>query len=65
MVLNTEPNISKPDDFYEELINSQRDLDDDQARFMNAKLVLLLANHIGDIRVIREALVAAKPKNTN
>jgi len=62
MRLNTEPNIDKPDDFYEELINSQRDLDENQVRFMNAKLVLLLANHIGDPAVIREALVAAQPK---
>ena len=62
MQLNTEPNIEKPDDFYEQLINSQRDLDESQVRFMNAKLVLLLANHIGDLAVIQEALVAAQPK---
>jgi len=62
MQLNTEPNIDQPDDFYEELINSQRDLDESQVRFMNAKLVLLLANHIGDLAIIREALVAAQPK---
>jgi hypothetical protein len=65
MQLNTEPNIDKPDDFYEVLINSQRDLDESQVRFMNAKLVLLLANHIGDLAVIRDALVAAQPKTKN
>lgn len=65
MQLNTEPNIDQPDDFYEVLINSQRDLDESQVRFMNAKLVLLLANHIGDLAIIREALEAAQPKTKN
>ena len=61
MTLTTTPHIIDPDGFYEELINSQRDLSDDQAQLMNAKLVLLLANHIGDRSVLREALSAARP----
>jgi Protein of unknown function (DUF2783) len=61
MPLTTTPNIADPDGFYEELINCQRDLSDDQAQLMNAKLVLLLANHIGDRGVLREALAAARP----
>lgn len=48
------------DDFYEWLIESHRGLSDDQSRLVNARLVLLLANHVGDLRVLREALAAAR-----
>lgn len=61
MPLNIEPNIADPDGFYEELINAQRDLDEAQARKMNARLILLLANHIGDRSVLSEALEKARP----
>jgi hypothetical protein len=60
MKLNRQPNLSDPDGFYEQLIASQRDLDDDAAGVMNAKLVLLLANHIGDREVLDEALRVAR-----
>ncbi len=69
--LNTQPNFGIPgqrfvraytpgDDFYEALIDSHRDLSDAQSEQLNARLVLLLANHIGDLRVLREALAAAR-----
>lgn len=48
------------DDFYEWLIEAHRDLSDEQSRLVNARLVLLLANHVGDLRVLREALAAAR-----
>jgi hypothetical protein len=48
------------DDFYEALIDTHRDLSDEQSEMVNARLVLLLANHIGDLRVLREALAAAR-----
>jgi Protein of unknown function (DUF2783) len=56
MTLNTEPNISKPDDFYQTLMDAHRGLSDEQSVMLNAKLVLLLANHIGDLTVLREAI---------
>ncbi len=56
MTLNLDPNLADPDDFYRELIDSQREMDDEQAALMNCKLVLLLANHIGDRDLFREAL---------
>jgi hypothetical protein len=56
MDLNLKPNITDPDDFYKQLIDSQRNMDERQAAMMNCKLVLLLANHIGDQAVIHEAL---------
>ncbi|WP_407184660.1 DUF2783 domain-containing protein [Bradyrhizobium centrosematis] len=60
MMLNLSPNIADPDDFYAELINSQRDLDEEQALRMNARLILLLANHIGDRKILTEAIGYAR-----
>jgi hypothetical protein len=48
------------DDFYEALIETHRDLSDEQSAMVNAKLVLLLANHVGDISVLREAMQIAR-----
>ena len=48
------------DDFYEALIETHRDLSDEQSAAVNAKLILLLANHIGDISILREALQLAR-----
>lgn len=54
------PNIASPDAFYEALIAAQRDLTDDQAEMLLAKLVLILANHVGDRAVLSEALALAR-----
>lgn len=48
------------DDFYEALIDTHCDLSDEQSALVNAKLVLLLSNHIGDIAVLRAALKIAR-----
>lgn len=56
MKLNLEPNILDPDGFYRELIDSQRDMDDERSSQMNCRLVLVLANHVGDREVLSEAL---------
>ena len=61
MPLNRQPNLTDPDGFYEELIDAQRGLSDEQSQLMNAKLILLLANQIGDRDVLREALAIARP----
>lgn len=58
--LITEPNLAAPDDFYERLIAMHRDLSDDASALCNAKLVLLLANHIGDVEVLEQAMAAAR-----
>lgn len=58
--LNTEPNISLADDFYEALIDIHRDLTEAQSQMLNAKLILLLANHVGDLNVLREAMRIAR-----
>jgi len=59
-MLNVEPNIASPDEFYEELIEMHRGLSDAQSTLVNAKLILLLANHIGDMGVLRAAMAAAR-----
>lgn len=58
--LITSPNLANPDDFYESLIDMHRDLDDAQSQTVNARLILLLANHIGDLQVLREAMANAR-----
>ena len=59
-MLHTEAHLDWPDDFYEALIDAHRDLSTGQGQELNAKLVLLLANHIGDLAVLKQALAAAR-----
>ena len=65
MALIRTPNIPDPDGFYEELIAAQRGLDDEQADMLVAKLVLVLANHVGDRAVLREAIALARGTAAN
>ncbi len=58
--LNIEPNLKDFDAFYEVLIDSHRDLTTAQSHEMNSKLVLMLANHIGDMNVLRDAMQRAR-----
>jgi len=58
--LNIELNIADPDAFYEKLIDAHNGLTEEQSHFLNAKLVLLLANHLGDAQILQEALALAR-----
>ncbi len=71
--LNTQPNFATPgqrprqaytagDDFYAALIHAHAGLTDAQSERLNARLVLLLANHIGELDVLREALMLARER---
>lgn len=71
MALITQANLNEPgkryfrafspgDDFYETLIDMHRDLSDEDSERVNASLILLLANHIGDLDVLREAMQIAR-----
>lgn len=60
MGLNLEPNIENPDEFYEILMNAQRDMSEEEANDMNARLVLILANQIGSLADLREAIDLAR-----
>ena len=62
MKLQSTLNIADHDAFYKELIDSQRDMNDEQAELMNARLIIILANHIGDRGVLREAIRKAGGK---
>ncbi|MBM2322570.1 MULTISPECIES: DUF2783 domain-containing protein [Marivita] len=64
MALNTAPNIPDPDGFYAELLNAHDGLSDDDSIALNARLLLILANHIGDRAVLTEALAAASKGDT-
>ena len=58
--LNVEPNLPDPDAFYELLIDTHQDLGEEQSKMLNAQLILLLSNHIGDLAVLREAFAIAR-----
>ena len=61
--LNTKANIKGPDDFYAELLSAHDGLSKAESDALNARLILLLANHIGDRAVLTEALRAAALKD--
>jgi len=52
--------LEDPDGFYEALINLHEGLSEEESRLVMAKLVLLLANQIGDSEVLDEALSVAR-----
>lgn len=56
MNLNTAPNLVDPDGFYQKLIDLHQDCSEEQSRLINASLILLLANHIGDMAVLEDAM---------
>ena len=58
--LMIEPRLARADDFYQGLLELHQDLTDEESRLANAKLILLLANHIGDHAVLEEALRIAR-----
>lgn len=60
MELNLAPNINDPDGFYDELLGAHNGLSKDESDALNARLILVLANHIGDRDILRAALEAAK-----
>lgn len=53
-------NLARPDDVYNAIVEAHKDLSDEQCRAFDARLILLLANHVGDEAAIREALVTAR-----
>ena len=62
MPLTLDPNIAAPDDIYEALVSAHEGLTDEESAAFNARLILILVNHIGDADTIREALAAAAPR---
>lgn len=60
MTLKLTSNIKDTDDFYAELLAAHQGLTKDQSDALNARLILILANHIGDHETLAEALEAAQ-----
>jgi hypothetical protein len=60
MALSTSSNFAKPDDAFRAIVEAHRGLTDAQSADFDAALVLILANHIGDIEVFREAITLAQ-----
>ena len=60
MPLSTSSNFAKPDDAFRAVVEAHRGLNDEQSADLDAAMVLILANHIGDIAVLREAIALAK-----
>jgi len=60
MTLDTSPRLSDPDALFALLVEAHRDLPEAESRRLDAKLVLLLANHIGEMDVLRQAIALAR-----
>ena len=63
--IDTSARIKQPDDMYQMLIDAHADLDDYGSMKLNAKLVLLLANHIGDIDILAQAIDLARASTSS
>ncbi|QJD16605.1 DUF2783 domain-containing protein [Paracoccus sanguinis] len=64
--LNLSRNLPDGDNLYADLLAAHEGLTKPQSDALNARLILILANHIGDPQVLRQALAAAalKPEQT-
>ena len=63
--LNTLPNIANPDEFYHQLVELHTGLGVEESLKLNAKIILLLANQVGDASVLAAILRAARQTNGN
>ena len=60
MALSTSSNFARPDDAFRAIVEAHRGLSEEESADFDAALVLILANHIGDIDVLREAIKLAR-----
>ena len=58
--LDTSPRLDDPDGLFEALVEAHRGLEPDASRRLDAKIILLLANHIGELKIVRAAIAAAR-----
>jgi hypothetical protein len=65
MALSTRSNFAKPDDAFRMIVEAHRGLDDAQSADLDAAVMLILANHIGDLDVLREAIDLARQSLTD
>jgi len=60
MTLDTSPQLTDPDALFEALVEAHRGLDEAASRRLDARIVLLLANQIGDVAIVKAAIAAAR-----
>ena len=60
LTMKTQAHFQDADGFYEQLINAHAGLSAEQSELLNHRLILILANHIGDAAVLRECIEAAQ-----
>lgn len=65
MPLTTESNLADPDAAYRAIIEAHRGLSEAESVALNARLVLILANHLGDAKILAEALCLARSTGQN
>lgn len=58
--MKTALNLQDADSFYEQLLDAHQDLSKEQSELLNARLILLLANQVGDAKVLAECVEAAR-----
>ena len=58
--MKTNLNVQDADGFYEQLLDAHQGLSDEQSALLNARLILLLANQVGDAKVLKECVEAAR-----
>ena len=58
--MKTALNLQDADGFYEQLLDAHQGLDEEQSALLNARLILLLANQVGDAKVLKECVEAAR-----
>jgi hypothetical protein len=58
--MKTQSNLQDADGFYEQLLDAHQGLDEEQSKLLNARLILLLANQVGDAKVLKDCVEAAR-----
>jgi hypothetical protein len=59
-MMKTELNLQDADTFYDQLLNAHEGLSAEQSEQLNLRLILLLANQVGDTTVLRDCIESAK-----
>ena len=60
-MMKTALHLQDADGFYEQLLDAHQGLSKDESELLNARLILLLANQVGDAQVLKECIEAARP----
>ena len=62
-MMKTELNFQDADTFYDQLLNAHEGLNAEQSEQLNLRLILLLANQVGNAAVLRDCIESASQSN--